>query len=275
MKLKIGLVVVVALVSIILVSCSQQTEPKLTVRERQLIESSRSSLAQLAETSQAAKELLLFFDNEATLAKYIDKETFQVVEDPQSPHFFYVVADTTKPVLGEQRSYVAAEFDIGIRCLTLYDYQFSGLVQGLFLAHELQHAMDCVLGGEKVSTFISVEWLMGEYHALWTVKEILNQHTEGEWEEIALTSRAKRESLSIALGHDTSFFTFGPAPGDSSRIVALFGNLAPDDYNSLVTQMIIDANMYNVKEIAGADTMLFFNGALDFLETFYSTYGAH
>jgi hypothetical protein len=128
---------------------------------------------------------------------------------------------------------------------------------------------------EAYSQPYSPEWLAGEYRAHLTIWRILNEFTQDQWRKISEASRVERESLSVVQNHLPTAFTLGVVPGDSARVAGLFQSLKWNDYNALLTQLVVDANVQNIHYHAGRDTLAFQNGVMEFMSVFYSKYGAH
>ncbi len=255
-------------------SLSRNSELKLSEREKQILWHSWSGLAELSEYSPHADSLLQFYDANKVLAKYVDEESFQVLEKPKGQTFFFVYADPMKKELLPGQAKIAAQFEKETVSLEVFDFNFHPLVQGLFFAHELKHAKDFCTGLEGLEEPLSPPWLSGELRAHTICYLILNDFTEGGWREAVLESRTTRESYALSQGKKSEAFTFGAFPEDSARVAALFQvkALTRQDYDALLTQLNIDANMMNIRHHVGDDQKAFVNGALEFLGEFYSRY---
>lgn len=248
----------------------------LSPSEVALINKARSDLAELAKVSSSAKEALALFDSCNVPAKFFADGQLQVVTaPPQGKPFFFVVCNPTpKDLLSPGQVEVAAMFNADIQSMIINNCGFANFINGLFLAHELQHAYDFLSGVEPVSAAGSYEWIAGEYRAHNRVYMILDDYTKGGWKKLAARSAQVRDSIVRSIGGSESAAPMGAIPGDSALLVGLFPNLSYVDLSALNTQLNVDATMIMFRSRKISDSM-FNERAMGFLQGFYNRYGGY
>lgn len=247
-------------------------QPTLTAHERAVLTRAHESLVWLAHQSEVAKSILAFYDLNAVPATRLANGDLLTVDSSRALTYFYVWVHPESVSVAHNTAVVAATFDMDTRALSLCDGDFSRISRGLFLAHELPHASDWVTGQEPYSEPLSPEWLYGELRAHMVVRIILDQFTDGRWEEIVSLSRDEREQLVLSMGRRPEAFTLNALPNDSVRVAELFDSLSYSDISFLLTQLTVDANVTNVERYAGAGTEQALQGIMEFLGVFYGKY---
>lgn len=249
--------------------CGQQT-PKLTETEADVIAQYHTGLVGLARESATADSTLRFYEVAAVPAHVLSGGRLQSVAAATNSYYFFVYAalDTVPhpDLSGVDR--VIASFYFNSRSLALGCNGFSTRVKGLFLAHELRHALDCVSGNEVESDTLSDVWLMGEMRAHATVYDILCETTNGRYRQCVSQSQAERESLVVAAGYRPTAFTYDPVPGDSLRLTRFFGPLTEADLSFYFMQLTLDANMLGILKYS-PDEITLRRGSLMFLRELY------
>jgi hypothetical protein len=130
--------------------------------------------------------------------------------------------------------------------MMLHGGHASQLARGLMLAHELEHARDCLLNGEPDSKVLSESWLMGELNAHAKVMLVLNEWTQGGWKKIVSASRERREAMTASRGHRPESSVFGQLPEDREAFAKQFGVLDDVTIGLLFFQLDVDANLLNI-----------------------------
>lgn len=246
----------------------------LSPGEVALMNKARTDLVELAKVSESAKEALALYDSCNVPAKFYADGQLQVVTAPPEgrPFFFLVCNPTPAGSLAPGQVEVAAMFNADIQSMVINNCGFSGFINGMFLAHELQHAYDFLAGIEPPSAPGSAEWIAGEFRAHNRSFMILNDYTKGEWKKLAVKSGQVRDSIVKSIGGSEAAAPMGAIPGDSALLVGLFPNLSYDDLSALNTQLNIDATMMMFR-MRKLDDSTFSERAMGFLQGFYNTYG--
>lgn len=256
--------------------CSEKNStPALSEQENALLSTYVSGLEAIATKSPAADSLLAFYRSSATVARPLQDGNIQVLEAAKNPQqFFFVV-----PVVSEHVTSVPGEGVIAAayseQVMRLNNNSFTDFVRGILLAHELVHAQDELLHGEPPSDFLSDIWIAGEGHAHFVVYSILNEYTQNRWREQAVESAHERRRWAIDHGYSKAAMSFSPLPSDSLRIVSIVGELSRADFDMLLTQFIVDANMLNIKEVTEGNPQDYQVLAHEFLYTYYARFGAN
>ncbi|MFA6525450.1 MAG: hypothetical protein WCT33_04270 [Patescibacteria group bacterium] len=243
--------------------------PTLSVDEQALVDSYVNGLSTIAQRSTTADSLLAFYHQSSFLGRPVNDSEVQVVSVPRGEMSFVVVPFISKrTTLVEGQGVVAAAYSN--QMMALYNNDFSNLVRGILLAHELVHAIDDVVHGENESVALSSEWLVGEGNALHVVYSILNEYTNGQWRAKALESAHERRKWATSNGHSEAAISFGVNSADSLRVTTMLGQLKNDDLNALLTQFMVDVNMLNFYEVSGNNMDEYQYLAGEFLHEFYS-----
>lgn len=220
--------------------------------QQQILDASRAALALVAQKSAAAAKLLAFYDQNAVPAK-AEAGTTIVVTTPKfdQPTPFFVDADPRQLIVeeGAAGGAVFARFVChptpGMRLRT--STEISPFVRGVLLAHELEHATDCLLQGEPDSQPLDDTWLLGELRAHGKVFIILNEATKNGWSTIVNTSQQRRQAIIATRSARPESSIFGQLPEDVADIKKLFGDVPLIDVGFYLAQLDIDANVENVK----------------------------
>jgi hypothetical protein len=222
----------------------------LTVPEEQvrIIQETRAALEFVAAKSSSAKQVLAFYDENAIVARSEGNQMRVVTAPPPGQTFFFIVGDPTPVKVKEGAGGVFARFECGAPFprMKVHAGQTAQLIRGLMLAHELEHAGDCLLHGEPESQFLDDTWLLGELHAHARVSRILDQWTEGGWNRIVEASQKRREAIAVGKGSRPESSIFGQLPEDHAAIVQQFGELDAIGLGLLFFQLDVDANLKNV-----------------------------
>ncbi|MFA6392395.1 MAG: hypothetical protein WCW66_06700 [Patescibacteria group bacterium] len=252
---------------------SLPTVARLTTQEQVLIDSYINGLSALAQKSATADSLMVFYREAAVLARPISDGQIMVVESPRSDKAFMVVpyVDVVTQTRTGGEAFVAAQY--GGRIMALYNNGFSDLVRGLLLGHEIVHAQDEIISGEKESEPFSPTWLNGEAHAQYVMHNVLSEYTGDMWRNVVHESARERRSWAVSNGYSEAAMTFSPVGADSTRVVDVFGQLSDDDLTVLLTQLTFSANMFNFYEITKGDMVKYESYAGQFLYEFYAQLG--
>ncbi|MFH1236351.1 MAG: hypothetical protein V1685_05455 [Parcubacteria group bacterium] len=248
---------------------------KLTPDEQRVFDFCDSSLTSVARKSHTADSLLRFYRAHGVPARYMGSGQIKVLSTTEDSLFFFVyVNQSGDSTIGAHEAKVVATFSIPARSLGIEMCGFSKFVQGMMLAHELSHAVDCLVNHEPNSEALSDDWLMGEINAHHTTYAILNEYSKDTWGKLVRDSREERLKTALAGGHSNQSFTIGNMPGDSSRIVSCMKTIklpwSVQDFNVLATWMTVDANMVNISIVAGSSDQDRMNGMGMFMRAFYS-----
>jgi len=231
---------------LVLVFCFSFRASVSEAEEKTLSFSWITSLKDLTKASPTAESLFAFYDSLGSLFAY-DGNLSLSLKQPKIGGFYTVILpkdeDLPPGAIG-----VAVDFNSEDSTLSLYSYDFSSVVQGLLLAGALSHALDYFSGLEPPNTeLLSPIWLEGERRSAFRLNQILNDLTGGKWSEIVEESRLEREKIANSLGKRPTTYTFGPAPGDSTRIVNLFQINSPEDLAVLQTFLTVQANIRTIQ----------------------------
>jgi hypothetical protein len=253
-----------------IIGCEKRM-PALSETEARIIGDYRSGLMELAHVSATADSILHFYDASVVLGRELGGGHIQLVQGARTPNYFiiYAAQDTVPHPSMPSQFQVIASFSFNSRTLALGDNRLSTRVKGLFLAHELRHAYDCLSGIEAASDSLSDEWLLGEMRSHATIFQILNETTHSRYAQCTAQSQAERESLAIAHGYRPTSFTFDSVPGDSTRLARVFGPISPDDRMFYATQLTVDANMHGIMKFSPDDATQR-RGSLMFLGEMYN-----
>ncbi len=223
------------------------TAQALTIPEDQarVIDESRKALADLAAKSPKAKELLDFHDAHAIAAMAEPNGLRVVTEPPKDKPWFFIAADTTPVKMGATGGVIAI-FNCQPPNMRLKGQKTSDLVRGLLLAHELSHAVDCLVNHEPPSVLFDEVWLLGELNAHGNVFAILNEWTDGWWKTLVQASQERRVNTSLERGKRPESNVFGQFPEDRAEFVKRFGALDANSMGFFFAQLDIDANITNV-----------------------------
>jgi hypothetical protein len=245
-----------------------ESSATLSAEEQALVVSYVDGLSAIAQQSATADSLLEFYRQSSFLGRPVNDREIQVVSAPKSKMSFIVVPFVNKhTTLVEGRGVIVAAYDN--RMMALYNNNFSSLIRGILLAHELVHAIDDIVYGEKGSTPLSLEWLAEEGNALHAVYSILNEYTNGQWRAKALESARERRKWATSNGHSEAAMVYGVNSADSLRVITMLGQLENDDLNALLTQFMVDVNMLNFYEVSGGNMEEYQHLAGEFLHEFY------
>lgn len=243
--------------------------------QRQILDTSRAALALVAQRSASAAKALAFYDRNAVPAKAEGGSTIvATLPTPDQPTPFFVDADP-RPLVVTSDGAVFAHFVChptpGMRLRT--SDQISPFVRGVLLAHELEHATDCLLQGEPDTRPLDDNWLLGEFHAHSTVFVILNETTKNGWGTLVKASQQRRQTIIAQRGARSESSIFGQLPEDVADIKQLFGDAPSVDMGFYLAQLDIDANVENVKAsmaLYGLPDTAFVPHCIDVLRLFYT-----
>lgn len=222
--------------------------------QSRILREARQGLQALTEQSPHALTLLRFYDTRRLLG-YVDNSTIRAFETSPTDGVrrFYVVGNPTRRLEAGDTG-VYAEFSCYPHpVMTLHDSNASSMTRGLLLAHELEHARDCLLNGEPESEQFSDVWLQGELNAYRTTQRILNELSNGAWtRSLVPNSWRERQAILTSQGRNLQESAFGDLPSDRSRFTSVFPFIDHDlgFLSYLGTQMNLDANGYNVSRVA-------------------------
>lgn len=226
------------------------TQEVMTVPEPQLaiIAGLRRALFNLTMRSPAAREQLALYDRMAVAARYEDGGNVRAVNVPERTPFFFVAANT-EPLseVPEEGMRIFAEFRCyPIPVLLLRDSTATELAKGIGLAHEIEHARDCLLNDEPESAPLSPTWLLGELHAHVLVSQVLSEAVGDRWMPLVMSARRRRQAILDAQGASVAASAVGFTPEDILGIQQL---LATDDRVSvglMLSQLDIESNVANI-----------------------------
>lgn len=239
-----------------------------TKAEQALFDNYYNGARLVAQRSSFADSLLAFFDSCAVKVKRLDDERLQSMNTATSPYWFFV-GPTLEYRTSVDTSYAkGAMFIPNSRLMALYDNQFGSFVRGLFLLHETTHVYDHVILSEPNALPLSPIWLLGELHAHASVSLILNQYTEGKWNQIVQDCAAEHDSARAEQGADETAIVSGLSVQLEQRIRRLFPGLNHQDQLFMNTQLMIEANMTNLAGLASSPEE-YQNLGLAFLAEFY------
>ncbi len=255
---------------------TQPAKEQVTMPDDELavIAKNRATLAKLAEMSPTAAELLKFYDLNATPAKLVPNGAM-VVEAPKTEAWFMVVGDPTR-INDPKVARAGAEFDCQSRIMRFTNNAGSNqITTGVLIAHEISHAVDCIVKREPVTLRGSPIWLMGERNAYETGSHVLDEVTDGRWSKLVDEIGDRRLAGLIKSGHPDSFY-LGQSEEDITAIKKLFGvDLDDLSLGSLAMQLSVDTGMRNAliqTKALGLDEKEASASQLRFLTAFYQHY---
>ena len=255
---------------------------KLVVPADQLamMKEARVALALVAKKSAGAKEQLALYDSAAVMAKYEpDTGTVRVVTAPTQKTWFMLAVDTKRQKIQKEGG-IYAEFvcrPYPVMFIRSFDGS-SPFIHGVVLAHELEHARDCLLNNEPDSTRLDPNWLLGEMHAHIKVNQILNEWSDGGWMKVVNVSRERREIAAIDGGHRPESSVFAFSSEDRKALKDTFHVKDDVSMGTLAGQLDVDANLLNVQvqmeKLKQEDEKLMMERSIEVLRRFYTQQAA-
>lgn len=218
---------------------------RLPLAQQSVITSAHRNLQYLSWHSPKARELLRFYEHHAAIGRLSAGSMPKALGRPHLSKWFYVYIDL-RPARLQGKHPVFGSWHAKERVLVLRDSSLSPTMQGINLAHELQHAIDRDLYLNPFANQLSRRWLLAEERANQAEYLILSEVTDGGWARAVWASLAERESIVVAHGRSADTFTLGLAPGDSIRLRRLFGPITSHDLKFLKLQLSLDANCASI-----------------------------
>lgn len=234
--------------------------------QEQLIDDARKGLIDLAKNSPTATRLIKTLD---TFGVPISSNATRDATLPNTTVWFYVLADENKKTTSSQT--IGARF----LCteppmLVLYGIAKDPLFLGLALAHELVHAEDCLLYGFSGEP-MSDELMLYELSAYSRMYNVLNEYTNGRWEETVETVRARHATKALELGGDAHTLILGVNQEESDLIAEIFPGASPQALGILRGQLEVDYLVATSERMRITDRRKVLEQYIYVMRLFYST----
>lgn len=153
----------------------------LTPDQAAFLSAYQQGLERLATRSATADSLLKFFQAHAVPGQPVSDHQFIGRRPLQHPHDFYVVPVLSETVQVHRATFIVGRYDKKPNAITLWYNDFTPLVRGMYLGHEIVHAYRHLVRGAPPDPALSPGWVREEVIAHFTVSQILNQYTDSGW----------------------------------------------------------------------------------------------
>lgn len=248
---------------------SPDTSTALTANESAIIDQTVSNLAMLARRSRTAAALLDFYRQNAVRCHIRSDGSLVTVEPNRSKVWFSIVAVEQPFHPKASTTLVAAMFMATNRTMVISPSTHNRICGGIVFAHELVHAQDVLLGGQKISPTMSDPWLLAEWHAFATIRKVLNEYTQGAWQQALNRGDRDRTEVKRKTGRPPDYHLVALTQADISYLTSALGPLTQVDLRTIIIQYTIDVNTAVMRRKAGSDSTLFTNNVLYFLRNLY------
>lgn len=243
----------------------------LTKEESKLVQSALSGLDMVAKRSPSAKAKLIW------IRRYGIPATFSTNGDsiipsrlPNEAYAIWLIPFGEQRHVGQGDATMAMGYVARLRAVLFSAGNFSPVMKGILLAHELQHADDNINHGVRMDPNDREARDLEERSAYMFEHQVLEEYSQGRWSHAVQASLADRQVWKVRQGLAWQGLTFQDMPKDSIYLVRACPGINRYDLGPLSVQLAIDTNFHLVDSVAAGNDAIRQEGQRTFLRRYFS-----